>query len=304
MNSTHHATSDRFHAWMHQINEACGSFEGRRIDQHFEGRLQKHQAGLISLSTVDMARVSLSRGRREIQASGADNFYAVLQLQGTSQIEQGEHRLELKPGDLTLVDASLPLDMNFHDRSRQISMILPRNSVEKNAPGSMIECATRICAQTPLAKLANQLMTQASLMENLGGCESQAILDAVISLLRPAVTRQCPPDNHERLFQKAVIHINQNIACESLSPESVAHEIGVSMRSLYRIFSKKGLVIAQYIRNRRLDCCAESLRGHPPHQKLSSLGYSWGFSDSSYFSTAFKTRFGVSPGEYRKRHAG
>jgi AraC family transcriptional activator of tynA and feaB len=36
---------------------------------------------------------------------------------------------------------------------------------------------------------------------------------------------------------------------------------------------------------------------------LSVLGYSWGFSDSSYFSTAFKSRFGIAPGEYRKQHA-
>ncbi|MCY1290749.1 Transcriptional activator FeaR [compost metagenome] len=74
------------------------------------------------------------------------------------------------------------------------------------------------------------------------------------------------------------------------------------MRGLYRMFAKKGLVVAQYIKNRHLDFCAESLRSAGGEQKLSALGYAWGFSDSSYFSTAFKARFGVSPGEYRKRY--
>jgi AraC family transcriptional activator of tynA and feaB len=69
------------------------------------------------------------------------------------------------------------------------------------------------------------------------------------------------------------------------------------------MFAKKGLVVAQYIKNRRLDFCAETLRNAQFEQKLSALGYAWGFSDSSYFSTAFKGRFGVSPGEYRKRYA-
>ena len=93
------------------------------------------------------------------------------------------------------------------------------------------------------------------------------------------------------------------ITCEQLTPELIAHEVGISMRSLYRIFAKHDLVIAQYIRNRRLDFCAESLRNPSMDQKVSSLGYAWGFSDSSYFSTAFKARFGVTPGEYRRQHA-
>ncbi len=85
--------------------------------------------------------------------------------------------------------------------------------------------------------------------------------------------------------------------CEQLTPEFIAREVGISMRSLYRIFAKHGLVIAQYIRNRRLDCCAEHLRNPAMDQKVSSLGYAWGFSDSSYFSTAFKARLGNGRGE-------
>lgn len=34
----------------------------------------------------------------------------------------------------------------------------------------------------------------------------------------------------------------------------------MSVRSLYRMFADKGLVVAQYIRNRRLDFCADAIR--------------------------------------------
>lgn len=78
--------------------------------------------------------------------------------------------------------------------------------------------------------------------------------------------------------------------------------MGVSVRSLYRMFARKGLVVAQYIKNRRLDLCAHALRSAPVRQKLSDIGYSWGFADHSHFSTAFKTRFGITPGEYRKQY--
>lgn len=68
------------------------------------------------------------------------------------------------------------------------------------------------------------------------------------------------------------------------------------------MFAGKGLVVAQYIKNRRLDLCAQALRSISDDEKLAGIGYSRGFTDHSHFSTAFKQRFGVSPGEYRKRY--
>ncbi|MDF0733110.1 transcriptional regulator FeaR [Pseudomonas entomophila] len=302
MNSATRVADDQFQVWMHQVNEACGHFSGRRLDPRFAGQLDKRQTGGISLSIVQMSQVNLFRNRKEIQAGDADNYYAVLQLSGTSRIEHQDARLELQPGDLTLIDACRPLDMHFHGQSRQLSMILPRQLVDSGTRGIAVECAQRICAQSPLAQLAGRMMLDASQMPELAQHEGQAVLDALVSLLRPAIARERLPGSHERLLRKALALIDQHIAHEHLTPDFIAREVGISMRSLYRIFAKRDLVIAQYIRNRRLDFCAESLRNPAMDLKVSSLGYSWGFSDSSYFSTAFKGRFGMTPGEYRKHH--
>lgn len=70
----------------------------------------------------------------------------------------------------------------------------------------------------------------------------------------------------------------------------------MSVRSLYRLFADQGLVVAQYIKNRRLDLCARALQNVHDDEKLAGIGYRWGFSDHSHFSTAFKQRFGVTPG--------
>ena len=95
--------------------------------------------------------------------------------------------------------------------------------------------------------------------------------------------------------------IDDAIQEEHLRPEWLADETGMSVRSLYRLFADKGLVVAQYIKNRRLDLCAQALQSAHDDEKLAGIGYRWGFSDHSHFSTAFKQRFGISPGEYRKR---
>jgi AraC family transcriptional activator of tynA and feaB len=218
-------------------------------------------------------------------------------------MEQGGKQVALYPGDITLIDASLPSEFTYSDTSRQLSLILPRHLVEQSQRFNSIRCAQRIDAATPMAGLTKRLVLSAVHQKTLSLCESEATLEAIVSLLRPAISGvDVAPDVRERLFRKAITFIDENICSEELCPDLLAREVGVSVRGLYRMFSKKGLVVAQYIKNRRLDFCAEALRAGGVDQKLSALGYSWGFSDSSYFSTAFKTRFGVSPGDYRKRY--
>lgn len=304
MNPSSIHRDEAFEAWLGQVNRACGRFDARTLGPSFHGKLREYQEGAIKLSVVDMAQVHLYRTSKEVSASGNGHFYAVFQLEGRSRLEQDGNRVLLSRGDITLVDANRPCDMTYEDNSRQLSLILPRQVLERGLRFSGIDTARRIPASSPVAILANTLVLETSRQDGLGMQESEATLDALVSLLRPALaSAESDGDSHERLFRKALAFIDEHIGAEELCPELIAREVGVSVRGLYRMFAKKGLVVAQYIKNRRLDFCAESLRNAAGEQKLSALGYAWGFSDSSYFSTAFKSRFGVSPGEYRKRYA-
>ncbi|EFY5838591.1 helix-turn-helix domain-containing protein, partial [Shigella sonnei] len=53
--------------------------------------------------------------------------------------------------------------------------------------------------------------------------------------------------------------------------------------------------------NRRLDFCADAIRHAADDEKLAGIGFHWGFSDQSHFSTVFRQRFGMTPGEYRRK---
>ena len=126
---------------------------------------------------------------------------------------------------------------------------------------------------------------------------------ALAALLRPALAlEQARPEGQHPVFDKALALIDRHIQSAQLRPEWVAAELGVSLRSLYRLFARQGLVVAQYIRNRRLDLCAQALRSAAGQEKLAGIGLDWGFADHSHFSTAFKQRFGMSPSEYRRQY--
>lgn len=304
MNTASTVRNEAFESWLSQVNQACGRFDARALDSDFYGELTEFHSGAINLSVVDMAHVHLYRTSKDVSTSSDGHYYAVFQMRGSSQLEQGDNRALLGCGDIALIDASRPSDMIYHEDSRQLSLILPRQVLERGSHLSSINCATRLSASTPLAALANKLVLDTCQQEGLEMQESEAVLDALASLLLPGISaRDSAADPHERQFRKIIAFIDAHLGDEELCPELIAREVGVSVRGLYRMFSKRGLVVAQYIKHRRLDFCAENLRSADGEQKLSALCYAWGFSDSSYFSSAFKSRFGVSPGAYRKRYS-
>lgn len=304
MNSINTQRRDGFEQWVHQINQICGAFNAQTLGSEFSGQIREYQSGALKLSFVDACQARLYRTPREVAAGEGGKYFAVFQLAGTAGMAQGDNKVSLSAGDITLIDASHPSDFTYSENSRQLSLILPSRLVEQTLRFNQVKCGHRIAATSPIAMLSHHLILDATRQNSLSQQESEATLEAVVSLLRPAISHSedCS-DVQERTFRKTLGYIDEHIRSEELCPEWLAREVGMSMRGLYRMFARKGLVVARYIKNRRLDLCAESLRQSGTEQKLSALGYSWGFSDSSYFSTAFKSRFGISPGEYRKQHA-
>lgn len=293
---------ETYQAWLAKINQVCGHFAARPLDGDFHGEIDTSYAGSLKLSTVTTRNVNLFRTRQEIRSGNDAWFYTVFQLAGQADIEQDDRQVKLQSGDMTLIDASRPCSILWQQTSRQVSLLLPRQLLENQLRGSGINVATRLDKSLPMVQLSQRLLHESMSSPQLSASESEAALDAMVCLLRPMLhQREVAPSRREKQFQKIMTLIDDAIQEEHLRPEWLADETGMSVRSLYRLFADKGLVVAQYIKNRRLDLCAQALQRAPDDEKLAGIGYRWGFSDHSHFSTAFKQRFGISPGEYRKR---
>lgn len=293
---------ETYQAWLAKINQVCGHFAARPLDGDFHGEIDTSYAGSLKLSTVTTRNVNLFRTRQEISSGNDAWFYTVFQLAGQADIEQDDRQVKLQTGDMTLIDASRPCSILWQQTSRQVSLLLPRQLLENQLRGSGISVATRLDKSLPMVQLSQRLLHESMSSPQLSASESEAALDAMVCLLRPMLhQREVAPSRREKQFQKIMTLIDDAIQEEHLRPEWLADETGMSVRSLYRLFADKGLVVAQYIKNRRLDLCAQALQRAPDDEKLAGIGYRWGFSDHSHFSTAFKQRFGISPGEYRKR---
>lgn len=100
---------------------------------------------------------------------------------------------------------------------------------------------------------------------------------------------------------EAVTLMEANIE-EPLSTEDLAFHVGVSRRHLERLFKKHlQTVPSKYYLELRLEQARQLLR--QSDKPALQVGLACGFSSASYFSTAYRNHYGLTPREERKRAA-
>ncbi len=99
----------------------------------------------------------------------------------------------------------------------------------------------------------------------------------------------------ERLFAFIDAHLSRSIRTEDL--RRIA---GVSSAHLSRLFAARtGLTPAAYVRRRRLDVGRALVEAR--QESLSEIAFAVGFSSQAHFTSAFKARWGATPGQLRRR---
>jgi len=104
----------------------------------------------------------------------------------------------------------------------------------------------------------------------------------------------------DKLMERMVKIINDNLANPDLTSEFLAREVGLSRVHMYRKLKElTNQSATNYIRNIRLTKAAELLRQNKT--SVSEVAYLVGFRTPAHFSTAFKELYGVSPKEYMNK---
>lgn len=311
MNTVMHTGARGFEEWNHHLSSSCGTF-------HAEPPLEQGLvtfAGSILPSTGANALCAgarivsnchhVHRQQSDIRRDDRDFYYLVMQMKGSGVMCQDNGQTVLTPNDLVLLDVNKPCDFYFTGLSDQLSLTIPRHHIESRFRHRQILLNHRIAAGSRLGALTGMLAQQLFDVGEAEACESEAMLDALLALMRPSVSENprlngaYQQQTQAFMLKKAKACIEAQLINSALSPSMVADRVGTSVRNLHRLFANCGTTIGRYILERRLEQCAEDLKRHGAYEKVSSVAYNWGFNDVSHFSRSFKARFGVSPREFR-----
>lgn len=151
----------------------------------------------------------------------------------------------------------------------------------------LVAHANAVQVATPELGQAGVQAAQAAVIE-LAKAVARGRFDDVEPLLAPALA-QAAKDLAER-----------RLADPELSPEMLARELHVSVRTLQRAFASTGESAAAYMRRRRLEEARLALTAPSNRLSVTELAAYWQFADSSHFTRTFKQHYGLTPTEYAR----
>ena len=104
----------------------------------------------------------------------------------------------------------------------------------------------------------------------------------------------------EKLIEKAIKYVEDNMSRTELSVEELSRELGMSRVHLYKkLLQITGKTPIEFIRVIRLKRAAQLLRESQLH--VSEVAFEVGLNNPKYFSRYFKDEFGVLPSVYQEK---
>lgn len=262
----------------------------------------------VGLILIENSAMKVSRSRRQIGHARNDELFLCRQAGGELAVEQNSREAVLEPGDLTLLDPSVPFSGRFSSDSKLLVLKVPRRSIEARVG------ATREMISRPIKPSdAENSLTSAFLgmlpayTEKMGPAADESIknqtLDLVAISLSKAMEAATPTLSSARSLALVKIRaaIEARLSDPSLDSKAVAAAARISVRYANAILAHEGTSIGRLIQKRRLARCRTALEDpSQAHRTVSDIAYGWGFSDMTHFGRRFRAAYGMLPTEYRQ----
>jgi AraC-like DNA-binding protein len=278
----------------------------------FSSAIDTQQLAGHSFSRVRAAPQRVYRAIREIARSPYDLVFLNLHLRGKGSYRQEGDEIALKPGDLFVIDAMRPFELGCEGGVTQTSLKVPRRILWERIRHAERALGARISAASHIGTLLNDYIKA---LWRQGDADQKTeypqAIDHLFSLVAYEVDRRygdaALPRRAVRagIYARAVSHIGEAHGTPGLTPCSVAHAVGTSLRTLQDIFAERGDAISRHIQNRRITTVARWLADPAMReQTIGELAFMAGFCELSQLTHAFVRAYKETPGDWRRRHLG
>lgn len=265
----------------------------------------------VNLQGVDLYRDEamgtrrVTRTQQDIEQSGGDDYLLVVPLTTPIEFAQFSPAQRCDPGDAILFSTAMPFAaVSDGDRYSQYLARISGKRLREIVP-AIDHCSTQIFnMRTGAGAIATRLFDAAiDEADALSPMQSRTFGRMLIDAIANVVGDYADADSADagagsplRIRVRAKAYIDENLADPQLNVASIAAHCGVSERYVHAAFAAASERVGALIRERRLLACQRALRSPDlDHLSITEIAFQWGFEDSSHFSRAYKTRFGIAP---------
>jgi AraC-like DNA-binding protein len=288
----------------------------RPRESGFSAHVRVSEFGPVQVTLMTTMPHAIRRTPRLIRQADPEVFKLGCFVRGGATLTKGEQVSVLQDGDLVLYDPSHPYLGEFAPDvpggNRLLLLRFPRSSLPLPARELRRLSTTRIPGDRGIGALSSQFLRQLGRrLPELGPSDTARLatltLDVLTTALATALDNESviPPHTRRRALM-ARIHafVREHLGDTGLTPDAIAAAHHISLRYLHKLFQQDGKTVAGWIRGQRLEQCRRDLTDpRLADRPVHAIAYRWGFPSAAHFSHAFRTAYGTSPGEYRRRHA-
>lgn len=242
-------------------------------------------------------------------ARGTAHLHAVcVHLCGETRIERRGIVTALQPGDIFITDSREEFALDLAGPWRHLVIALPTQWLDARWDGTK-GIAAAVIRSRPLARLwASHLSAAFAQAESISQAAATLFVRHSVELL-VQILNEADAEHLSRTdaWRRAVyLHACQLIASRyaepGLNPESIAREIGVSSRTLMRIFAANNETIMRRVLDERIRQAARLLTAPATvDRSVTEIALMCGFNDVSHFGRSFAARMHATPTEWRRR---
>lgn len=280
------------------------------LDAEMRAKDSRDFSGVLASRTVAGTRfVSFSSAAHQIsrtaQQAGRGHAHVMVSLQcrGVSHLCQGERQIAVHPGEIAVLDSARAFTIDFPEEVERRLVLLPRHLTEswplRLQDGPRIVPGDSAAMQ--IARYSIQRLTSSADDWDQEDCRD--VTDALTRLLRAAFRGAPAPEDKAALLRLGMVkaEIDRCLHQPHLTPVRMARALGISLRSLHRLFEAEGQTFTRYLfaeRLKRARCLI--IQQAASSLSLTQIALDCGFADASQFSRSYRNHFGETPSDSRK----
>jgi AraC-like DNA-binding protein len=298
--------AERFSYWRDEALALVGvTCEAPDQENPFNGKAESWIGESVARFRYSAGGYRAIRRGSDIACRGwADQIWLRRESGAGARFDHSGRELILGPGDLSVVDPTIP----FADEPRTSNdgdiLVIPRRFFEPHLPVSRHPRSFGLTGSSGIAGLVKTYLDAfTGQIDTLDEREIALVADNFGRLL--AVACGAAAGEHKdavRLarLEEAKRYVDLNVADPDLTPEKAAAALRMSLRQLHRCFEPSGTSFSQYVIGRRLAECRAALMNPIGGRPVTDIAFAWGFSSLTTFYGAFQRQFGIAPGELRR----
>ena len=279
-------------------------------DGPFRTDITRRRVGHFIFGDIRIDPCTSSRGPGHLKSASEEYICITAIPLGRTHFVQKSEEFTVECGEVFIWNANFPSQAEHNVRCIGKTIMIPIALAERKISSVSEIVGLKSSVGDPLSDLIyRHLMNFHNTLEMIPiekiNDLVMSTIDLSICCLPSSAYRNLPTSYQSELFKRSINYIKSHITDDRLSLVDVANTIGISTRSLQKIFANANTSFGGFVRNERLQQSAKAMVS-PSMKKVSvtEIAYRFGFFDLSHFSRLFKYRFGVSPQYYRSQILG